>query len=467
MRLILASQSPRRREMLALMGYAYEIVVSDADEHVPPCAPAEFVERLALRKAEAVFASYGDCCVVGADTIVYLDGSIIGKPADASDAFRILRTLSGRTHTVYTGVAVLSGTRRIVFHDAAEVTFAPLSDEEIHAYIATGEPLDKAGAYGIQGPGSLLVERLEGCYFTIIGMPNPKLYRALRSVGILPEWMENYVKMALLPRDKFDVSNLSALIELSDEAFNPLANAALTWIQDMNWPVAPIMLSVLRKHEAILADPISEVFSGNDFIWQVNIMNELFPLLSLKTQKALYSIIAQIAERIPAQDEDEAELIHLARAALKNKFGQKVGPCCTVSPLGSLENYKYVVVLSEYKGRLLLSRHRERATWETQGGHIEPGETPLQAARRELFEESGAKKFDLIPICDYCVKRNEGAASGVVFAARIVRLAQLPESEIAEVCTFDALPDALTYPDITPYLFSEARRQGLFSFMEA
>mgnify|MGYP002544368822 CR=1 FL=1 len=145
MRLILASQSPRRREMLALMGYAYEIVVSDADEHVPPCAPAEFVERLALRKAEAVFASYGDCCVVGADTIVYLDGSIIGKPADASDAFRILRTLSGRTHTVYTGVAVLSGTRRIVFHDAAEVTFAPLSDEEIHAYIATGEPLDKAG----------------------------------------------------------------------------------------------------------------------------------------------------------------------------------------------------------------------------------------------------------------------------------------------------------------------------------
>lgn len=105
MRLILASQSPRRREMLALMGYAYEIVVSDADEHVPPCAPGAFVERLALRKAEAVFASYGDCCVVGADTIAYLDGSIIGKPADASDAFRILRTLSGRTHTVYTGVA--------------------------------------------------------------------------------------------------------------------------------------------------------------------------------------------------------------------------------------------------------------------------------------------------------------------------------------------------------------------------
>lgn len=317
MRLILASQSPRRREMLSLMGYDYEIIVSDADEHVPPCAPGEFVEKLALRKADAVFASHRDCCVIGADTVVYLDGQIIGKPEDKADAFRILRMLSGRTHTVYTGVAVLTDTQRIVFHDAAEVTFSPLSDEEICAYISTGEPLDKAGAYGIQGPGSLLVERLEGCYFTVIGMPNPKLYRALRSVGVLPKWMENYVEMALLPRDKFDVSNLSALMELSDEAFIPLAKAALTWIQDMNWPVAPMMLSVLQKHEAVLADPISEVFFGNDFIWQVNIMNELFPLLSLETQKALYSIIAQIAKRIPAQDEDEAELIRLAGEALK------------------------------------------------------------------------------------------------------------------------------------------------------
>ena len=480
MKYVLASASPRRQELLTQAGFTFDVIPSAVDEKITKDIPSDVVMELAHQKALDVYESKikdnpayqgEDCIVIGADTIVSYRGEILGKPADNEEAFDMLSMLADRTHQVYTGVTFAGCIRgqQILhtFYEKTNVTFYPVTKEDLHAYVDSGDSLDKAGAYGIQGPGSLLVERLEGCYFTIIGMPNPKLYRALRSVGILPEWMENYVKMALLPRDKFDVSNLSALIELSDEAFNPLANAALTWIQDMNWPVAPIMLSVLQKHEAILADPISEVFSGNDFIWQVNIMNELFPLLSLKTQKALYSIITQIAERIPAQDEDEAELIRLAKAALKNKFGQKVGPCCTVSPLGSLENYKYVVVLSEYKGRILLSRHRERATWETQGGHIEPGETPLQAARRELFEESGAKKFDLIPICDYCVKRNEGAASGVVFAARIVRLAQLPESEIAEVCTFDALPDALTYPDITPYLFSEARRQGLFSFMEA
>lgn len=192
MRLILASQSPRRREMLALMGYEYEVILSEADEHVPPCEPGEFVEKLALRKASAVFDSHQDCCVIGADTIVYLDGSIIGKPKDETEAFQTLRLLSGRTHTVYTGVSVLTHSQSILFHDTAEVTFCPLSDAEIRAYIATGEPLDKAGAYGIQGPGSLLVERISGCYFTVIGMPNPKLYRALRSVGVLPQWMASF-----------------------------------------------------------------------------------------------------------------------------------------------------------------------------------------------------------------------------------------------------------------------------------
>ena len=108
---------------------------------------------------------------------------------------------------------------------------------------------------------------------------------------------------------------------------------------------------------------------------------------------------------------------------LKSFWGQKVEPYCTVSPFGTLENYKYVVVLSEYEGKLLLSRHKERKTWETQGGHIEPGETPLQAAQRELFEES----------------------------------------EMAETCAFNKLPDALTYPGITPRLFAEAKRQGYFS----
>ena len=189
MRLILASQSPRRRKMLALMDYEYEVIVSDANEDVPPCAPAEFVEKLAERKAEAVFSSHEDCCVIGADTIVYLDGSIIGKPKDRDDAFRILSLLSGRTHTVYTGVAILANGKRHLFHDETDVTFAALSPEEIRAYIGTGEPLDKAGAYGIQGPGSLLVERVNGSYFNVIGMPNEKLYRALKEFGIYPRWM--------------------------------------------------------------------------------------------------------------------------------------------------------------------------------------------------------------------------------------------------------------------------------------
>ena len=190
MRLILASQSPRRREMLALMDYEYEVIVSDANEDVPPCTPAEFVEKLAERKAEAVFSSHEDCCVIGADTIVYLDGSIIGKPKDRDDAFRILSLLSGRTHTVYTGVAILANGKRHLFHDETEVTFAPLSPEEIRAYIGTGEPLDKAGAYGIQGPGSLLVERINGSYFNVIGMPNQRLYKALREFGVYPRWMK-------------------------------------------------------------------------------------------------------------------------------------------------------------------------------------------------------------------------------------------------------------------------------------
>ncbi|MBE5784609.1 MAG: septum formation inhibitor Maf [Clostridiales bacterium] len=190
MRLILASQSPRRREMLALMDYEYEVIVSDANEDVPLCAPAEFVEKLAEKKAEAVFSTHRDCCVIGADTIVYLDGNIIGKPKDKADAFHILSRLSSRTHTVYTGVAILTEGRRQLFHDKTDVTFASLSPEEIHAYISTKEPLDKAGAYGIQGPGSLLVERVNGSYFNVIGMPNQKLYRALREFGIYPRWMQ-------------------------------------------------------------------------------------------------------------------------------------------------------------------------------------------------------------------------------------------------------------------------------------
>lgn len=128
---------------------------------------------------------------------------------------------------------------------------------------------------------------------------------------------------------------------------------------------------------------------------------------------------------------------------------------CKTYELGSLKNYKFVVVISRYNGRVLLSRHRERSTWETQGGHIEQGEAPMDAAKRELYEESGAEEFSLSPLCDYWVENEDGnnGAGGMVFTAVIYKLGKLPQSEMAEIKTFDALPENLTYPAITPVLF--------------
>ena len=127
---------------------------------------------------------------------------------------------------------------------------------------------------------------------------------------------------------------------------------------------------------------------------------------------------------------------------------------CKVCPLGTLAPYKYVVVMSKYQGKILLSRHRDRSTWETQGGHIEPGETPLAAARRELYEESGAVDFDIRPIFDYWAGDENGGASGQVFAAEIRTLGPMPKSEMAEVRAFDQVPPNVTYPAITPELFA-------------
>lgn len=129
---------------------------------------------------------------------------------------------------------------------------------------------------------------------------------------------------------------------------------------------------------------------------------------------------------------------------------------CTVYNFNELNNYKFVVVLSEYNGKILLSRHSERTTWETQGGHIEQGETPIEAAKRELYEESGAVEFEMHQLCDYRAedeKTHEGA-NGTVFTAKIKKLDKIPESEMAEVKQFDSLPHNLTYPEITPVLFA-------------
>ena len=138
---------------------------------------------------------------------------------------------------------------------------------------------------------------------------------------------------------------------------------------------------------------------------------------------------------------------------------------CHTFPAGSLKTYKYVVVLSEHNGALLLSRHRQRSTWETQGGHIEAGETPLEAAKRELYEESGAVVYDIRVGFDYRAGDENGSANGMVFLADIHTLGPIPDSEMREVRTFDALPsdDALTYPGITPILYRHAKKSCLHS----
>lgn len=196
MKLILASSSQRRRELLTMCGYDYEIEVSRADESILEPDPERFVMKLAERKAMEVFDRLGarevsdDCAepiaVLGSDTIVYYNGGIIGKPKDKEDAFRILSMLSGKTHEVYTGVAVVTEKGCLTECDTTRVTFEELSDKEIEKYVASGEPLDKAGAYGIQGPFGMFVKKVEGNYFTVIGLPLPTAYRLLKSVGILP-----------------------------------------------------------------------------------------------------------------------------------------------------------------------------------------------------------------------------------------------------------------------------------------
>lgn len=188
MRLILASASQRRRELLTMCGYEYEIIASNADENISAASPDEFVKRLAVRKATEVFGRLADrdCVVVGADTVVAFNGQIIGKPKDAQDSFRILSMLSANTHRVYTGVAVVNQAGVDVECAVTSVTFSKLSDDEILNYIASGDPFDKAGSYGIQGPFGMFVERLEGNYFNVIGMPLPVLYRMLLKAGVKP-----------------------------------------------------------------------------------------------------------------------------------------------------------------------------------------------------------------------------------------------------------------------------------------
>lgn len=180
--LILASRSPRRQELLARAGFQFIVRPADVDESWREGEdPGAHVQRLARAKAAGVAAAPDDI-VLGADTVVVVDGDILGKPADAEEATRMLHRLAGREHYVLTGVCLKRGTRELVDCERTLVRFAALSDREIREYVASGEPLDKAGAYAVQGLASKFVERIEGCYFNVVGLPIARVYRLLKSL---------------------------------------------------------------------------------------------------------------------------------------------------------------------------------------------------------------------------------------------------------------------------------------------
>jgi len=187
-RLILASASPRRRALLEQAGFAFEVRAAEGVE--PPRAvgesPADYARRSAEVKAASVSREAPEALVLGADTVVAVGSEVLGKPADRADARRMLRRLSGRSHWVHTGIAVAHD-GRVVTSDVAstEVWFRSLSSEDIAAYVGTGEPLDKAGAYGIQGRGALLVERISGCYFAVVGLPLSRTQELLKAASEL------------------------------------------------------------------------------------------------------------------------------------------------------------------------------------------------------------------------------------------------------------------------------------------
>ena len=185
-KLILASGSPRRRELLEREGFAFEVLTSSADERYEPgMPPSQVAPLLASIKARAVAQTLppeelAGSVLVGADTIVALDGTIYGKPADAEDARRMLRELSGRTHQVITGVCIIAGGQEHCLAELTDVSFRSLDEDEIAAYVASGEPRDKAGAYAIQGGAAAFVSRYEGSYDNIVGLPTEKLSELLK-----------------------------------------------------------------------------------------------------------------------------------------------------------------------------------------------------------------------------------------------------------------------------------------------
>jgi len=187
--LVLASGSPRRQELLAQFGVVYQTKTSQVDESVESIySPGQIVEELAHRKAGKVAESYEDALVIGADTVVVIDGEILGKPGDEKEAKEMLNRIQGREHEVYSGIALVHKKegkidRVITRHRVTKVRMRPMSQDKIAWYVSTGEPLDKAGAYGIQGLGSCLVDQIEGCYFNVVGMSVSLLDQMFEELG--------------------------------------------------------------------------------------------------------------------------------------------------------------------------------------------------------------------------------------------------------------------------------------------
>ena len=183
MALILASQSPRRRDLMQLFHCPFSIQVADIDETMDPnAAPYDEVARISRLKAEAVSRNPEDV-VISADTVVVLENEVLGKPKDAADAKRMLHALSGRDHQVMTGMTVLRGDTAVTVTEVTHIHFRPLTDGEIDRYVATGEPMDKAGSYGIQGGAALFAEKMEGDYYNVMGLPVCRLFTILREIA--------------------------------------------------------------------------------------------------------------------------------------------------------------------------------------------------------------------------------------------------------------------------------------------
>lgn len=187
MKLILASASPRRQELLKNLGILFEVKISDGPEDLNVTLPPyKLVETLALLKAENVAERVKQSLIIGADTIVVLDGKILGKPSSKEEAKEMLRSLGGKEHLVFSGIALVDGEtgEKQTAHEITSVWFKQLTEEEIDDYLSSGESLDKAGGYGIQGKGGLLIQKIEGCYFNVVGLPIHRLYLLLKEKGI-------------------------------------------------------------------------------------------------------------------------------------------------------------------------------------------------------------------------------------------------------------------------------------------